>query len=352
MNFHWPTLDATRKLSAEEAAEFAARMAELAKAGLPLGEGLRALAGELSGRRLPHLLHALADRLDAGVDLAEAMESVGGRLPAHLRGLVLVGLRSGRLAEVLEEYVDLQRSQAELRRRVWLSLVYPFMLLAMLTAMMVITGTSLVPSFEKIFKDFGTELPAMTSFVILSSLPAMWGTLALLILFAAIPLSLVAAPRIRWLWPLLHGIPMIGPLLRWSNAAQFARLMGLMLDEQAPLPDALRLTADGLRDADLAWGCRRVAEDVEQGRALFESMATRPQFPESMIPVVEWGQRAPALPDAFRAAAEMFEGRVRSQGSLLEAILLPVMFLWIIGYVGTFVVAMFLPLISLIQHLS
>ncbi len=145
---------------------------------------------------------------------------------------------------------------------------------------------------------------------------------------------------------------MIGPLLRWSNAAQFARLMGLMLDEQAPLPDALRLTADGLRDADLAWGCRRVADDVEQGRPLFESMATRPQFPESMIPVVEWGQRAPALPDAFRAAAEMFEGRVRSQGSLLEAILLPVMFLWIIGYVGTFVVAMFLPLISLIQHLS
>jgi len=71
-----------------------------------------------------------------------------------------------------------------------------------------------------------------------------------------------------------------------------------------------------------------------------------------MIPVIEWGQRAPALPDGFRAAAEMFEGRVQSQGSLLEAILLPVMLLLIIGFVGTFVTAMFLPLISLIQKLS
>lgn len=352
MNFRWPTLDATRKLSAEEAAEFAARVADLAKAGLPLGEGLQALAGELSGRRLPEVLRTLADRLDAGADLAEAMESVGGRLPPHLRGLVLVGLRSGRLAEVLEEYVDLQRNQAELHRRVWLSLVYPFLLLVVLTGISVIAGAFLVPAFEKIFKDFGTELPDMTKFVILTSQPAMWGMVAILGAFLAVPFALTVAPRLRWIWPLLHEIPMIGPLLRWSNAAQFARLMGLMLDEQAPLPDALRLTADGLRDADLAWGCRRVADDVEQGRALFESIAAWPQFPESMCPMIEWGQRAPALPDAFRAAAEMFEGRVRAQGSLLQAVLLPIMLLWIGSFVGMLALALFLPLISLIQCLS
>ena len=73
---------------------------------------------------------------------------------------------------------------------------------------------------------------------------------------------------------------------------------------------------------------------MESGRVLYESMAARRQFPASMIPVVEWGQRAPALPDAFRAAAEMFEGRIRSQDSLLEAILLPILFLLITGLRG------------------
>ena len=116
----------------------AARVAELTKAGLPLGPGLRALAGELPGRRLPHVLRAMADRLDAGVDLAATIEAEGRRLPTCLRGLVLAGIHSGRLAEVLEEYVDLQRSQLELRRRVWLSLAYPLVLLLAMTLLAIL----------------------------------------------------------------------------------------------------------------------------------------------------------------------------------------------------------------------
>jgi type II secretory pathway component PulF len=145
---------------------------------------------------------------------------------------------------------------------------------------------------------------------------------------------------------------MVGPLLRWSHLVQFSRLMGMLLDQRVALPDALRLTAAGSRDANLARGCRRVADDVEQGRLLYESMAARRQFPASLIPVIQWGQQAPALPDAFRAAAEMFEGRVRSHGSLLETMLLPIMFLAILFLVGFFAIAMFLPLISLITKLS
>jgi type II secretory pathway component PulF len=68
--------------------------------------------------------------------------------------------------------------------------------------------------------------------------------------------------------------------------------------------------------------------------------------------MIRWGQKAPALPDAFRAAAEMFEGRVRSHGTLLESMLLPIMFLVTIVFVGFVVTALFLPLISLITNLS
>ena len=126
----------------------------------------------------------------------------------------------------------------------------------------------------------------------------------------------------------------------------------MLTEQRVPLPDALRLTSDGLRDGNLALGCRRAAEDVDNGYALTESMAAQRQFPASMIPLVEWGLRATDLPGAFRAVAEMFEGRARSQGSLLGAILLPVMFLMIVTFAGFFVIAMMLPMISLIQKLS
>jgi type II secretory pathway component PulF len=374
MQFHWPALDASQRLSAEESAELAARVAELTRAGLPLGEGLRALADELTGWRLRHAVLGLADRLDAGMDLAEAIAPEKGTgtfcrngpsgaahkrclspfpaLPPHLRGLMLAGLRSGQLAEVLEEYVDLQQSQAELRRRAVRSLCYPIILLTLLAVFAILTDNFVIGYFVQVFRDFGTKLPDITILFIHCSGPAAAGMLVLLGAVLAIPVALTVAPGVRWIWPILRAMPMLGPLLRWSHLAQFSRLMGLLLEQRVPLPDALRLCSEGLRDADLAHGCRRVAGEVDEGRVLYESMAAQPQFPPSLIPIVEWGQRAPALAEAFRAAAEMFEGRLRSQGTFLEAILLPIMFLLVISFIGAFVIAMMLPMISLITALS
>ena len=144
----------SQKLSVEEATELATRVAELAKAGLPLGGGLRALAGELTSRRLAHVLRTLADRLDAGDDLAAAINVLGSRLPQHLRGLVLAGLRSGQLPEVLEEYVNIERDQADLRRRLWSSLTYPFVLLIFMAVLSVVICDFIIPGFESIFRDF------------------------------------------------------------------------------------------------------------------------------------------------------------------------------------------------------
>jgi type II secretory pathway component PulF len=352
MKFSWPSLDASRRLSAEEATELAARVAELTKAGLPLGDGLRALAAELPGRRLPGVLEVLANRLDAGEDLAVAMNSIGRHLPPHLRGLVLAGLKSGRLAEALEEYVDLERSQGDLRRRLLSSLLYPLVLLGVLTFIMVFARLYILGAFVRVFMDFNCALPMLTIWFINSSWVATWGMVVLFCLMVAVPAGLVTASRASPLWSLLYKIPMLGPLLRWSHVAQFARLMGLLTEQDVPLPDALRLTAGGLRDSRLALGCRETAEDVENGWPLAETMARKRQFPASMMPMIEWGQRTPALPEAFRGIAEMFEGRIRSQGSLMESVLLPAMVFLTVTFVGVFVIAMMLPMIELIKKLS
>jgi type II secretory pathway component PulF len=352
MRFHWLGFDPSRKLSAEEAVELAARMGELTKAGLPLGPGLRALAGELPGHRLPRVLRAMADRLDAGDDLAATIETEGRGLPPSLRGLVLAGIHSGRLSEVLEEYVDLQRSQWELRRRVWLSLAYPLVLLVAMTLMAILCKYLIVNEFKKIFDDFQTELPALTKVIISGAGPFALSLVILAGLLVLVPLMLWLAPHVSWVWLVLNRVPMVGPLLRWRHLSQFSRLMGLLLEQQVSLPDALRLTAAGLRDARLAQGCCGAANDVESGRSLGESLAARRQFPASLIPMIQWGQQSPALAEAFRAAAEMFEGRVRAQGTLLESVLLPIMLLVIVTFTGFFVIAMLLPLVSLITRLS
>jgi type II secretory pathway component PulF len=224
--------------------------------------------------------------------------------------------------------------------------------MALLAALVMVARTCIVGGFVAIFRDFNASLPVITQWFIASSWSMTWGMLALVVIAALVPTLLAAAPHAGWLWPLLYKIPMLGPVLRWSHLAQFGRLMDLLLGQQVPLPDALELAADGMCDGNLATACRNVADEVGHGLVLYESLADRRQFPASMIPVIEWGQRAPALPDAFRAVADMFEGRVRSQSPLLEAVLLPVTLLVIITFAGTFILAMMLPMISLISRLS
>src|SRR5689334_7011005 len=102
------SLDPTA-LWAADSIELATHLAELAKAGLPLAGGLRALADELPRGRLARTCRALADKLDSGVPLEQAIGSRDMRLPAHMRALLVAGVRSGRLVEVLEQYLDHQR---------------------------------------------------------------------------------------------------------------------------------------------------------------------------------------------------------------------------------------------------
>jgi type II secretory pathway component PulF len=110
------------KLSSAESTDLAMHVAGLADAGLPLDTGLRALADELRGGRLAGVLRAMAKQLEAGATLDDAIAAQGDRLPAHLRGLVTAGVRSGRLAQVLSEFVEARRTAADLRRRALLSL--------------------------------------------------------------------------------------------------------------------------------------------------------------------------------------------------------------------------------------
>ncbi len=369
-------------LSTEEAVELARGLAELTKAGLPLPGGLRALAGELPGgrrpyvlwyvmrlvglwglvhlldprtrqeARLPRVLRKMADQLEAGTPLDAVIEAQGRRFPAHLCGLVLAGLRSGRLAEVMEEFVDLQRAQIELRQRVWLSLAYPVVLASLLLAMVVSLRLFVTPGCVRVLEDFGVQVPLMTQ-VFLHTMGSGTGSLAgaALLLIAAVVL-LAAMSGVSWTGPLPYVVPLTGPLWRFGRLAEFSRLMGVLLEQEVPLPEALRLSAAGLRNPYLAEACRQVARGVESGRPLAECLASNRQFPSGMIPLIDWGQRAPAMADAFRASAEMFEGRVQTQGILLETILLPIAFLMIALFIGFVLLAMFVPMISLIQQLT
>src|SRR5262249_14711601 len=131
-------------------------------AGLALAPGLKALGEELPSGPMKRVLGGVAWELDLGHSLDEAVAAQRGRVPEHLRGLVLAGVRAGRLGGGRGRYVPYERVGADLKRRIWINLAYPLMLLTCLALALIIVSQVVVRVYESIFRDFGIDLPWIT----------------------------------------------------------------------------------------------------------------------------------------------------------------------------------------------
>jgi type II secretory pathway component PulF len=342
--------DLSARLSAAESAELAARLRALAASGLALEGGLRALAEEVGSSRLAEVLSNLAARLERGEPLAHAIDAPDCRLPVVLRGMILAGVQSGRLPEVLEQFAALDRRRNELRHRLFLTFAYPAILLNSMAVLLILFRLYVVDEFGELFTGFRMMLPPLTAFYLNYAGVVGWTVLglAIAVLVAAIasllPLGSLLGRFTAW-------IPIIGPVAGNERYFQFTRLMATLLDAQAPLPDALNVAATAMRGTMLEGQCRTAAAEVEAGMPLVEAFA-RARYFDSLTCLVDWGQKKNALADAFRSAAEMFEARSRTHVALLNMIVLPAIFVALILFVALAVLALLMPMISMMQNLS
>ena len=352
MNAETSPGDSWAKIKTADAAELACGVVELTRAGLPLPDGLRALAEELPSRRSQNVLNDMADRLERGVPFEEVMQESSRALPTHLHGLLLAGIRSGKLPEVLEQYLQMETSQRILRNRLRLSMIYPIILAVFLALLVELNRHYIAIAFLRIFKDFGTSLPGITVAYFQSIDFLFYFFVALALFLGALPFLITDAPGLRWFSPIVYFLPIVGTLKLNSRRAAFTRLMTILLNNKIPLPDALRWTADGLADPFMARACRGAALDVQRGLPLSEAMAARSWIPRGLIPFIERGEAMNALPDAFDSAATMYEGRMDAQSAPLVAILVPIILFIMMTFVGLTVLAIFMPLIQLITRLT
>jgi len=147
-------------------------------------------------------------------------------------------------------------------------------------------------------------------------------------------------------------MPLIGPIWHWSGTAAFSRLLATMLEYDIPLPDALLLARDGVRDPEVRAVAALCARGVENGRSLSELLAESNRLPASITPFVRWGERTGKLPEALRAITDMLLLRVQMRTLLLRSIAPPVVFILVGLMVGFIIIALFMPMVSLIQGLS
>lgn len=339
--------------SSQQQREMLELLAEVSRSGMPLPEGLRAAADETHSRRLAGNLRVLASQFESGVKLNEsAISQQATGLPPHVIGIVRAGVRSGHLGEALDALIDQDRAYRDIWRHLVSSLAYPTMLLIATLILFVAAVLLIVGPSRALFDDFGTELPGNTLMWIevANGLPTALAVGGILLTALLLGIRCIGG-RVTWA-RFLAGIPVLGTLFHLAGVSQMLRLMEVMLSHDMPLPEAMRLTSSGVANANMQAVASWLAQGTAAGVPLSDLMEASPRVPASIVPVVRWGEQNNAMSESLRSAYELLEGRIRLQGSLLSVLVGPLMLIFIAVLLGSLLVAMFMPLVSLIQNLA
>ena len=340
------------RVPSSESAALGIVVAQLADAGLPLGDGLLAVAREVRWRRLSRGLTRLSRAIQAGASLGEALRTHSGLVSPALAATLAAAEQRGQLGPVLAEWTENQLAAQARSRQVIHALAYPVLCLVLTLLLLTFIAFCVLPPFEQMFREFELRIPSQTVAVLwlgrmaFPILAGAAGSIALLVLV----LRLVGG-RAGWNW-LLNQIPLLGKLWHWSGVAEGLRMLAILIEQRMPLPEALRLAGQSALDASVGRALGRLAQCVDSGAKFSASWQEDSQLPRSIAPLLRAGEHSGMLASGLRDAAAMLEQRIVAQCDLVATVLPPLVFL-AIGFILLAVIgALFGPMVQLIQGLS
>ena len=339
------------KLSNQDAAALVEQVAALTRQELPLGPGLNAVAAELPEGKLKNTLLHMAIACNQGQSVPDVFAKEADLLPQHVKALVWAGCQSGRLSECLSQFVEHQKFSRELRHQLWSALAYPSCLLMFSLLVFSFIELYIVRETNEVLSELQTTTPLSTQFVLQTSTAYPWILCSVATTFVGAWLATrwvmnpVARRRLQ-----LH-IPLLGAVWRWTAWAEFCHLWAMLLDCQTPLHDALRWSAEAVRDANVSDAALRVAEDCSAGYVLTDSPQVALRFPPQLRQLLAWGIIHNSLPQALYAASDQFFHRARLQNRLISIVAPLVSFIVIIFVSILSVLLLFLPVANLLNSL-
>jgi type IV pilus assembly protein PilC len=352
------TLFQRKKIKPKILMIFTRQLATLIDAGLPLLRGLNVLAKQERDALLRNTTNKLADAVQSGSTFSEAL----AQHPFVFNDLYVNMVKAGELGGVLElvlgRLAEFQEKAAKIKNRVVAAMVYPAIVMFMAVTIMAFLLVFIVPKFEAIFHDMlgDKPLPAVTLFVINVSKFVQNHWLALLgvviALFAGYKFaSRTAGGKVIVDRFKLH-VPLFGDLIRKTAISRFSRTLGTLVTSGVPILQALNITRDTAGNAVIARAISQVHDRVKEGESIVQPLEASRVFPPMVVSMVDVGEETGQLPEMLLKIAEVFDDEVDNSVAALTSMLEPIMIVFLAVVVGTIVIALFMPLISIISGLQ
>ena len=337
---------------------FNQQLASITKAGIPLDRGLAELANDVGSRSMRKLILQIADDLSSGVSIEDAVERRKKHFPALYGRILKAGVETGRLSEMLTSLNRHLEVGVRTKRIILEALCYPVLVLTL--AAVIVTGlfVMVIPAFAEILGDMSdgqAGLPWLTQTILsmVDNVVPFWiGVFIFVGLALAAYAILSASPSGRRIKEsVLLGVPIIGRLYRSGILARIAEAMALLIGAGCEMGQCLRLSAGASGSEKMKLDCDILAGEIEQGLPIMEAGHACHMIPRLFLYSIQLGSQRNELQDNLLSLGQMYGEQTRCLQANLQAMLLPSLIIILGLIVATMVLAMFLPMISIITCL-
>jgi type IV pilus assembly protein PilC len=350
---------------------FTRQLATLVDAGLPLLRGLRVLERQEKNPTLKRIIGDLALAIEGGSTFSEGLAQhpkVFNRLYVNM---VKAGELGGVLEVVLNRLAEFMEKAQKIKGKVIAAMFYPCAVMFVAVAILMVLLVFVIPKFEVVFQDMleGRGLPAFTQFILNVSRttkeytivfpawaggwplpgPVVWVIVGLIV---GVKLFTKSKFGRRLVDKLKLNFPVLGPVISKVAISRFTRTLGTLISSGVPILQALTIVKETSGNVVVGQAVGMVHESVKEGETITAPLEASNVFPPMVVSMVDVGEQTGALPEMLMKIADNYDDEVDNAVAAMTSLLEPIMIVFLAVIVGSIVIALFLPLISLIDNIG
>ena len=346
------------KVKAKVLTTFTRQLATLVDAGLPLLRGLRVLEKQEKNPTLRSIVSELALSIEGGSTFSEALAQHPKVFNRLFVNMVKAGELGGVLEVVLARLSEFMEKAQKIKGKVIAAMFYPCAVITVATCILIILMVRVVPQFKLVFEGMleGAQLPAFTRLVLGISemvkdhiLYTAAGVAVFFVLFALFKRTKFG----RHAWDKFKlKMPAVGPVISKVAISRFTRTLGTLVSSGVPILQALTIVKETAGNVIISNAVNSVHESVKEGETITAPLEASGVFPPMVVSMVDVGEQTGALPEMLLKIADNYDDEVDNAVASMTSLLEPIMIVFLAIVVGSIVIAMFLPLIDLMNKVG
>jgi type IV pilus assembly protein PilC len=346
----------TPKTNRTELVLFTRQLSTMVSAGLALLESIEVLGDQADTPGLKATCTRLGQELRGGADLSSAMETCPKAFSPLYVSMVRAGEASGQMDVILERLADYLESSQALQREIKSAMTYPVISLVLVLGITAFLMLGVVPTFRQVFDGLGTELPALTAFVLgvsewMKTNVLLWaggiaGSIFGFVMFKKTPTGQLLIDRFSL------KAPIFGPIVRKVALARFSRTFSTLVRSGVPIMGTLDIVADTAGNLVVARAVAASKDAVRNGQLLSEPLGQSAVFPPMVVRMIAIGERTGALEALLEKIAEFYDSQVKAAIKGLTSLIEPLLISFMGVIVGGVVLSVFLPILDVVGKLS